>query len=840
MKVSTCTFGEVMNTRYIVPPYQRAYSWDRTLWQLLFQDFTDLYADASAQSGNGHFFGAIVTKKSSRDSATSLIIDGQQRTTTLNLLALGLLNAIRRISHELKRDPKKAHEDSDVWAKIDNAFLAHPNDADSLHSTVSFTTAGERYPKIKLGRFDRDRFEALVKAATEVVDKKGSTDYVHFTIEESERGPESNRGKGSKDQTQQEKEPHLMLERAFEFFSHESYEFIRNAAAGQVDDAASSEYLDVVANIIRKMIAVVHKRFSLVIMETDLEDSPQDIFESLNARSKPLESFDLLKNYVILKAGTKVKDALLDEDADGDQEELEAFYDEYFADFELSESQEVDAADIEEEEDEESSEDTTVKTATLSAEVPFWFRDKKLQTDRSTLIAVNHRTVFMNYWLDASYHPQGQVVKYDGSFGPGKKVKLGDGEDYELLMNEENTEHRYKNSDSIYRAYKQFFNAKGWGQKVRRADVAEQIRDDVTIFSQGFSEGGKFYKDCIEYIENKDADKSLKDYPSLDALDDSLAKALVGFIERVVIGLELRALWKQVLWVFRNRERLSVEDAVEIIETMESWSVRRSLFSKYKVYNLNTATVRIMKYLLDKEYEENENASSSMIENVNLRSYLQAVKSTVDYMYFPKNKDFLIEDESKVYAGENDVDGVTYNALDTSSCKITATNVGKISSILFALEKFIAEKKEADGESEICDREEGESPTSLSAKSLAPVFVLSATPDGKNHATEARKELSGLVGIQKKKQEEYLADYDRCSTLGNIVLVGDVNPWSQKHNKVDAGIDFTHLTAAKKIAIKSTGLAINAPWGDTSTGGTSTVKFRNLKLARLVLERWVY
>ena len=62
-----------------MPPYQRSYSWENSEAQALLSDLHD-----ASDSGESHFIGAIVLVK--EKSGRYLIVDGQQRLTTLTIL----------------------------------------------------------------------------------------------------------------------------------------------------------------------------------------------------------------------------------------------------------------------------------------------------------------------------------------------------------------------------------------------------------------------------------------------------------------------------------------------------------------------------------------------------------------------------------------------------------------------------------------------------------------------------------------------------------------------------------------------------------------------------------
>lgn len=72
------------NSRFIVPIYQRPYSWHieqcKQLWN-------DILACATGKRGK-HFLGSIVRVP---DESGMVVIDGQQRITTMSLLMLAIL-----------------------------------------------------------------------------------------------------------------------------------------------------------------------------------------------------------------------------------------------------------------------------------------------------------------------------------------------------------------------------------------------------------------------------------------------------------------------------------------------------------------------------------------------------------------------------------------------------------------------------------------------------------------------------------------------------------------------------------------------------------------------------
>ncbi|MFX9061804.1 DUF262 domain-containing protein, partial [Acinetobacter baumannii] len=75
-------------TNIVVPVYQRQYRWDIGGCEQL---LADVRAVAEAEPGQTHFIGSVLSTASTDAADTELVlIDGQQRITTLMLLVAAL------------------------------------------------------------------------------------------------------------------------------------------------------------------------------------------------------------------------------------------------------------------------------------------------------------------------------------------------------------------------------------------------------------------------------------------------------------------------------------------------------------------------------------------------------------------------------------------------------------------------------------------------------------------------------------------------------------------------------------------------------------------------------
>lgn len=103
MKASETKLQRIIEgqNQFVVPLYQRPYSWDAKQWAVLWADLDELCQEENPRT---HFIGSIVTypTQSVPEGVTKyLLIDGQQRMTTVFVL----LAAIRDRAKELQLDP---------------------------------------------------------------------------------------------------------------------------------------------------------------------------------------------------------------------------------------------------------------------------------------------------------------------------------------------------------------------------------------------------------------------------------------------------------------------------------------------------------------------------------------------------------------------------------------------------------------------------------------------------------------------------------------------------------------------------------------------------------------
>ncbi len=145
MKAQHVFFAKIINgaSQFVIPVFQRDYSWTeencRQLWK-------DIMLIATAPGERGHFIGSVVYIQSGDSNAGFsrwLLIDGQQRMTTLTLLMAAL------------RD----HITETKWAGSENGPVARKIEAYFLRNPLE---EGEKGFKLQLRRHDNETLQAII------------------------------------------------------------------------------------------------------------------------------------------------------------------------------------------------------------------------------------------------------------------------------------------------------------------------------------------------------------------------------------------------------------------------------------------------------------------------------------------------------------------------------------------------------------------------------------------------------------------------------------------------------------------------------------------------------
>lgn len=85
-------FLDGSDNRYIIPVYQRNYDWKPKQCEQLFNDLVQIIK----KDRKSHFFGSIVTSSANKGGKSDyLVIDGQQRITTISILFTAMINLMK-------------------------------------------------------------------------------------------------------------------------------------------------------------------------------------------------------------------------------------------------------------------------------------------------------------------------------------------------------------------------------------------------------------------------------------------------------------------------------------------------------------------------------------------------------------------------------------------------------------------------------------------------------------------------------------------------------------------------------------------------------------------------
>jgi hypothetical protein len=114
---SNQTFAELMgnSAKYIVPRFQRDYSWEQEQWEDLWNDIEELHEEGS------HYMGYVVLQQ--KDKHFYEIIDGQQRFVTLTMIILASMAQLRKIINQ----EIEAENNEERLQEIEKRFIGTKN-----------------------------------------------------------------------------------------------------------------------------------------------------------------------------------------------------------------------------------------------------------------------------------------------------------------------------------------------------------------------------------------------------------------------------------------------------------------------------------------------------------------------------------------------------------------------------------------------------------------------------------------------------------------------------------------------------------------------------------------
>lgn len=148
-------FLDGSDKKFVIPVYQRPYSWKKSNCELLIKDLLEVYN----RGYKSHFFGSIVYVENDIGGCNEyIIIDGQQRITTVSLLLLAIRNYITDNKLDIGINANK----------ITTAYL-----------TDEYADSAKKL-KLKLVQGDDDAYDRLIEKTQPITNNNVTVNYNYF------------------------------------------------------------------------------------------------------------------------------------------------------------------------------------------------------------------------------------------------------------------------------------------------------------------------------------------------------------------------------------------------------------------------------------------------------------------------------------------------------------------------------------------------------------------------------------------------------------------------------------------------------------------------------------
>lgn len=162
-------FEENQNNQFVIPIYQRVYSWEKEQCEQLWDDIIKIGGNDKM---NGHFIGSILyVLDGNTHSSPLLIIDGQQRLTTITLLLIALRNHLSDEVKILKKFSRKETESYLINSNKDGdkkfRLILSESDKDTLLFLIDKNKRKPSEPSVKIV----ENFKLFEKWISENTDK---------------------------------------------------------------------------------------------------------------------------------------------------------------------------------------------------------------------------------------------------------------------------------------------------------------------------------------------------------------------------------------------------------------------------------------------------------------------------------------------------------------------------------------------------------------------------------------------------------------------------------------------------------------------------------------------
>ena len=226
---TTNHFGSLIRSggKYIIPKYQRDYSWSEEQWDDLWQDI-----EAMNQVNGEHYMGYLVLQTAKNKDC--LIIDGQQRFTTITMIILAAIKSIQKLIEK----GEEVEENEQRVKTLKDTYIGHIDPVSLEYDNI-----------LVLNRNNDGYYK-------EYIVKLGELKYRNTSFTEK------------------------LMKRCFEWYEAK---LLNKFKTGR-------EYAEFITNIVDNLY--------FTIIRVNNEMNAFKVFETLNARGVQLSSADLLKNYL--------------------------------------------------------------------------------------------------------------------------------------------------------------------------------------------------------------------------------------------------------------------------------------------------------------------------------------------------------------------------------------------------------------------------------------------------------------------------------------------------------------------------------------------------------------
>ena len=145
MQVDESTLRTILegSKQYVIPLYQRPYAWKRENWAKLWEDLIELTRARRINKSEAHFTGTLVldTGIVKPELTQFLVVDGQQRLTTLSVLLAAISNIYESTGDQLAAKRIREQVLINTFASEENMYRLKPANFDQV--TYNSTINGE-------------------------------------------------------------------------------------------------------------------------------------------------------------------------------------------------------------------------------------------------------------------------------------------------------------------------------------------------------------------------------------------------------------------------------------------------------------------------------------------------------------------------------------------------------------------------------------------------------------------------------------------------------------------------------------------------------------------------